>query len=94
MIEITFPKSEIETYNETSGLLNIFVEGGGMQRPDDPFTLPQTYDEFLMNARELERSYAFTAGIQTYGDESMGIYYVYWCPLTPLWSRNYNKLLL
>jgi hypothetical protein len=91
-IEISIPKDEIE-YDAEQGFLNVFVEGDGFDINQNDYTYPQQFDELINNARPLIRSYAFTAGTQSYGDDDGTKYQIYWSPLTPAWSRNYFHIL-
>lgn len=91
-IEISIPKDEIELYDEDNPILNIMVEGGGLEINQNDYVYSYQFDEYINNARPLIRSYVFSAGTESYGDYDGTKYLQYWTPYTPFWSRNYLKL--
>jgi hypothetical protein len=87
-IEISIPKTELG-FVEEEGILNMFIQGGGIIENTNIYEDPTRIDELFLNARDLEISYTFTDGTQGYGEENGGLYQLIWCPLTPIWAKNY-----
>ena len=90
MIEIAIPITELELYD--GELLRIFNQGGGLIPDEYPIINYERWDEMLLSARNLRDSYTFTAGTDSLGEYFGGQWITYWCPKTPIWSRNMYDL--